>query len=157
MALLGNIIWFVFGGWALFIIYFLGAILFFPMFIPLARLAVYAAWPFGKEVVTQAQLENYRKVTGKINQLSVAQSGIRSASSALNIFWMLSFGWILALAHFFSSIVNLCFFWMVITIPNILGNWKLIGIALMPFNKVVVPKAVADDIKSKIVQSNLNI
>jgi uncharacterized membrane protein YccF (DUF307 family) len=146
MALLGNIIWFFSGGLVLFFLYMVGAIFFFPMFIPLSRLAFYAAWPFGKGVVTQSQLSAYRKSSGKQEELSVAASGLRVASGVMNIVWLLTFGWMLALTHLVASFVNLCFFWTIVAIPNIVGNWKLIGIALMPFNKVVLPKALVDQI-----------
>ena len=48
MALLGNIIWFILGGWFLFILYAIAAVIFFPMFLPLFRIAKYAAFPFGR-------------------------------------------------------------------------------------------------------------
>lgn len=157
MALLGNILWFVLGGWAAFIFYFLGAIVFFPMFIPLFRLACYAAWPFGRTVVTQSQLEKYREISGGNTELSAVTRGLRTASGILNVLWLLTFGWLLALVHFIAAIVNIMFFWLIITIPNIGGNWKLISVALMPFNKVIVPSTVGREIADKLVKAKLGI
>ena len=157
MALLGNIIWFITGGFALFFLYMLGAIVFFPMFIPLMRLAFYAAWPFGKGVVSQDQMIAYRKSQGKDGNASLMVSGLRAASGVMNILWALTFGWMLALTHLFAALFNLCLIWTIVAIPNILGNIKLIGISLMPFNKVVVPKVLADEIGVSAVRAKHNI
>jgi uncharacterized membrane protein YccF (DUF307 family) len=49
----------------------------------------------------------------------------------------------LALVHLSASFLNLCFFWTIIAIPNIGGHWKLIRVAFLPFNKVIVSSGVA--------------
>lgn len=157
MALIGNIVWFFTGGFALFLLYMLGAVCFFPMFIPLSRLAFYAAWPFGKGVVSQSQLSSYRKSIGKSEDQSTVVAGLRAASGVMNVIWLLTFGWLLALTHLFAALVNLCLIWTIVAIPNIVGNWKLIGIALMPFNRVVVPKSIADEIKLASARMKHNI
>jgi uncharacterized membrane protein YccF (DUF307 family) len=157
MTLLGNIFWFVLGGWALFVLYTIAAILFFPAFIPLFRLARYSAWPFGQGIVTQNQLSKFRALNGTATSTSADQTTMQSISGVLNVVWLLTFGWILALAHLVSSIANLCLFWLIVTIPNIGGNWKLMPVALMPFNKVIVPKAVENEIKLALSKSRLNI
>ena len=157
MALLGNIIWFLFGGWALFLIYLLGAVFFFPMFIPLFRLAQYAAWPFGRTVLSQRELSRYRQTKEIDDQVSAMTTGLRATSSIMNLLWMLTFGWLLAIAHFFGSIINLMFFWLIVTIPNIGGHWKMMGVALMPFNKVIVPATVAQEVKDTNARKKLNL
>lgn len=157
MALLGNILWFFLGGWALFIAYTLGAIFFFPMFIPLFRLACYAVWPFGRDVVTQAQLDRYRQVKGLASESSAIGTTMKNVSAVLNILWMLTFGWVLALIHLMASLGNLCMFFLIVTIPNIVGHWKLIRVGFLPFNKVIVPKAVAEEIRQEIAKSKLGL
>ncbi|NDY84166.1 hypothetical protein G3I67_13100 [Orrella sp. NBD-18] len=157
MALLGNICWFIFGGWLTFLLYTLAAIIFFPMFIPLFRLARYSAWPFGRTIVTQAELQKYRKISGAGHKTSITEQTFRITSGFLNIVWMFTFGWILALVHFVSAVINLAFFWMIFTIPNISGNWKLMSVALMPFNKVIVPSEIAKEIRIAISRNQLNI
>lgn len=157
MALLGNILWLVLGGWIAFLFYLLGAILFFPLFIPLFRLAVYAAWPFGRTVVTQAQLEKYRELTGANPNVSGVTRGLRTASGILNVVWMLTFGWLLALVHLGGAIINVFLFWMIVTIPNIGGHWKLIPVAFMPFNKVIVPATLGQAINDRLVRDKLGI
>lgn len=64
MALLGNIIWVLFGGWLLFLVYTLAAVVFFPFFLPIFRMARYALWPYGRGIVTQNQLKKYREIKG---------------------------------------------------------------------------------------------
>ncbi len=157
MALLGNIIWFFLGGWALFLGYALGAVIFFPVFIPLFRLALFALWPFGRDVVTQAQLDRYRQIRGLSAETSLVAGTLTNVSAVLNVLWMLTFGWLLALAHLSASFFNLCLFFLIVTIPNIGGHWKLIRVAFLPFNKVIVPSKLARDIKDEIARDDLGL
>lgn len=155
MTLLGNVIWFLLGGWLLFLLYALGAVIFFPVFIPLFRLAVYSAWPFGREVVSKQALDKYRQVTGKNVGVSSTETALRNTSTILNILWAITFGWILALSHLIMSIANLFLFWLVVTIPNIGGNWKLMPVALMPFNKIIIPSEIAKEVKLALARDKL--
>ena len=153
MRLLGNIIWFILGGWLLFLGYLLAAIIFFPMFIPLFRLATYSLWPFGKDVVSHGQLNKYRELTAS----PAEEEALTTLGGALNIIWVLTFGWILALFHLAASIGNLMLFFLIVTIPNIAGHWKMITVALMPFNKAIVPQLLADEIEATIAKSKLKL
>lgn len=157
MALLGNVIWFFLGGWALFLLYALGAVIFFPMFIPLFRLALFALWPFGRDVVTRAELDRFRQARGLVDDSSMVDATLKNVSAVLNLLWMLTFGWVLALAHLLASFFNLCLFFLIVTIPNIGGHWKLIRVAFLPFNKAIVPSKVAQDIREEIARSRLGI
>lgn len=157
MTLLGNIIWFFLGGWALFLLYSLAAIIFFPVFIPLFRLARYSAWPFGFGVVTRSEMNAYRKMKNLPSDISQAQSEMQGVGTILNFLWVITFGWIIALAHFFASLANLCLFFMIITIPNIVGNWKLMPVAFMPFNKVIVPKTVETEMRVALAKAKLKL
>lgn len=157
MALLGNILWLVLGGWLLFIAYAVGAIIFFPAFLPLFRLALYSAWPFGRDVISRTQLENYRKLGGADLAASALDRTLLNVGRGLNLLWMLSFGWILALLHLVCSILNICLFWLLITIPNIGGHWKLISVAFMPFNKMIVPSEIAKEVRLGIARAKLGI
>jgi uncharacterized membrane protein YccF (DUF307 family) len=153
MALLGNIIWFLMGGWLLFIVYTLAAILFFPVFVPIFRIARYSLFPFGKSIVSQGDLNKYRESQGSPTK----NSPTKSLSGVLNIVWMLTFGWILALTHLAASFLNLCLIFLIVTIPNIGGHFKMIRIAFMPFNKVIIPKALAEEIEVEIAKGKLKI
>lgn len=157
MALLGNILWVVFGGWLLFLLYTLAAVVFFPFFLPIFRVARYALWPYGRGIVTQSQLKKYREIKGIESNDDGATAAIRNISGLLNIIWMLLFGWLLALAHLLAAFANAAFFWLIVTIPNIGANFKLIRVAFLPFNKVIVPKKIAEEIKEEITKKKLNI
>jgi uncharacterized membrane protein YccF (DUF307 family) len=157
MRLLGNIVWLILGGWVLFLTYTVAAIIFFPLFIPLFRLARYALWPFGRGLVTQSQLIKYREIKSIESKDHLLGSTARRISGVLNILWMLTFGWFLALVHLFSAIFNMFLFFLIVTIPNIGGHWKLIRVAFMPFNKVIVPQSIADEINKELVKNKLNI
>ncbi len=137
----------------LFILYTLAAILFFPVFVPIFRIAKYSLWPFGKGIVSQGELNKYRESQGSPTE----NSATKKLSGVLNIVWMLTFGWILALTHLMASILNLCLFWLIVTIPNIGGHWKMIRIAFMPFNKVIIPKTLAEEIEVGIAKGKLKI
>lgn len=157
MKLLGNIVWFLLGGWLLFIFYALGAIIFFPMFVPLFRLAIYSAWPFGKTAVSKSLIEQYRETTGKTIEVSTTETVLKKTSSLLNVLWLITFGWVLALLHLLSSLANLLVFWLIVTIPNIAGHWKLIGTAFMPFNKVIVPSGLAEKMRLALAEKKHNL
>jgi len=164
MALLGNIIWFLLGGWLLFLLYTVAAIIFFPVFVPIFRIAKYSLFPFGKGIISQSQLNKYRELTGSKSEDDAATQVVdttktvaQGVSGVLNILWMITFGWLLALVHLLSSIANLFLFFLIITIPNISGHWKMMKIAFMPFNRVIVPKQLAEEIEIEVAKGKLKI
>ena len=156
MRLLGNIIWFLLGGFILFIVYTLAAIFFFPVFTPVFRIAKYSLWPFGQEVISEKQLQKYKELNGDSSE-NIVETASSLIGKVLNILWMLTFGWILALLHLIFSIVNLCLFFFIITIPNIGGHWKMIRIAFMPFNTVLVSSELAGEIRKELEKEKLKI
>jgi len=156
MRLLGNILWFLFGGWALFIMYTLAAIIFFPVFNPIFRIAKYSLWPFGKDVVREKNLRKYKELKGEASDNIVA-SGSEQMSGILNILWLCTFGWILALLHLVCCLTNVLFVWLIVTIPNIGGHWKMISIAFMPFNTVLISSELAKEMELAIERDKLNL
>jgi uncharacterized membrane protein YccF (DUF307 family) len=120
----GNIIWLVFGGLLLAIIYVIAGIIncIFIITIPFGlasfRLAGYALWPFGRVVVDRG------KGSG---------SGIRLIG---NIVWLVFGGLWLALLHLFAAL--LCAI-TIIGIPFAIAHLRLAGLALMPLGKQIVP------------------
>lgn len=164
MALLGNIMWFLLGGWLLFLLYTAVAIILFPFFVPIFRIARYSLFPFGKSIVTKGQLNKYRELTGSQTEGGTASQDVEATKTAthdvsglLNVVWVLTFGWFLALVHLLGSILNLSFFFLIVTIPNIAGHWKMIRVAFMPFNKVIVPEQVANEMEVELAKVKLNI
>jgi hypothetical protein len=86
-----------------------------------------------------------------------AKSLGKNVSAVLNVLWMLTFGWFLALVHLAASFANLCFFFLIVTIPNIGGHWKLIRVAFLPFNKVIVPASLAQEIRDGLAKARLGL
>ena len=86
MSLLGNLIWFLFGGFILGLGYILGGLILcltivgIPFGLKVMKLGLFAMWPFGGEVVPT------EKATGCLSLL-------------LNVLWIICGGIELALAH----------------------------------------------------------
>lgn len=123
IRLVGNILWLVLCGIWLFLGYAVAGVIncIFIVTIPFGiqsfKLAGFALWPFGREVVD-------RPGTGAV------------ASGCGNLIWLLTGGLWLALAHAITGAL-LCV--TVIGIPFGKQSFKLIGLALAPFGKMVVP------------------
>jgi uncharacterized membrane protein YccF (DUF307 family) len=135
MALLGNAIWFIFGGvlsgilWAL-----VGVVAFCTVIgIPWGRacfmLSNFTFFPFGRTVISRKDL------TGKGD---VGTSGFGTVG---NVIWFLLAGWWLALMHIIAGIAACC---TIIGIPFGIQHFKLAGAALFPVGKPVVDKHVAE-------------
>jgi uncharacterized membrane protein YccF (DUF307 family) len=125
MRTLLNIIWFVFSGFWLWVAYMLAGmiccvlIITIPWGIASFRMASYAAWPFGREVVDKPT------------------AGIMSVLG--NVIWILAVGWWLVLTHIATGIA-LCL--TIIGIPMGLANFKLIPVSLMPLGRRIVRTSV---------------
>ena len=119
MSILGNIVWFIFGGlWAA-IGYVIGGIglcitiIGIPMGLQSFKLAGAVLTPFGKEV----------------REVEDANSPLRII---FNVIWILLFGWEIAMGHlFFAVILGIT----IIGIPFAIQNLKLIPLALLPFGR----------------------
>ena len=118
-----NVIWFVFSGFWLWIAYMLAGIICclliitIPWGIASFRMANYAVWPFGREVVNKPR------------------AGVFSFLG--NVIWIIAAGWWLALTHIVTGLL-LCV--TIIGIPLGIANFKLIPISLMPLGKDIVAK-----------------
>jgi len=147
MALVGNFIWFIFGGviagilWAI-----VGAIAFVTVIgIPWGRacfmLSNFSFFPFGREVIDRKTLTNKDDMgTGKMG-------------TAGNIIWFILAGWWLALTHVASGV--LCCL-TVIGIPFGIQHFKLGGAALFPVGKTVVNKYLAEEARKKNAEKKLS-
>jgi len=155
MKTLANIVWLLTGGWLIGLLYLLGALVFFPLLPFLYPLIGYGFWPFGRKAIPKNRLEDYREVVGKGGDNSGGT--VKTVGVVANILWALTFGWVLALAHIIGSAINLAFFWLVITIPNIVGHWKLIPTAFTPFRRVVISSSLADEIDTTIEKQKHNL
>lgn len=119
MKLLGNIIWFIFGGFFNFVGWSLVGLLWYisiigiPVGLQCFKMAKLSAFPFGKQI----------------------QGDDKATSLILNILWIVLGGFGLALMHVFSAIF-LCF--TIIGIPFAGQQLKLARLALMPFGAKLV-------------------
>ena len=122
MSVLGNIIWFVFGGLLMSASYFVCAITYcltiigIPVGLQLFKLAYLSLFPFGRKVVDKGGLMGIGKLL-------------------LNILWIVCGGLEMALAHVTLGVL---FGITIIGIPFAKQHFKLAVLALMPFGKEIV-------------------
>lgn len=123
MRTLLNIIWFALSGIWLWIAYTLAGIICcllivtIPWGIASFRMANYAVWPFGREVVDKPN------------------AGLGALLG--NVIWVLVAGWWLALTHIVTGLA-LCV--TIIGIPLGIANFKLISVSLMPLGKQIIDR-----------------
>lgn len=122
MALLGNIIWFVFGGFVSGILYIVGGLVMcltivgIPFGFQQMKLGVATFAPFGKKVVEGPGAD------GCVNIL-------------LNVIWIVLFGWEIAVAHLVLALILGV---TIVGIPFAFQHIKLIPLSLLPFGRRLV-------------------
>lgn len=120
MSILGNIIWFIFGGLLLGLCYIFMGLLFcitiigIPFGYQLMKIGLLAMMPFGSKVV-------------------LGEGEMGCLSLGLNIIWILFGGIELAIAH---VILGLIFCITIIGVPFGLQHFKLAKLALLPFGQL---------------------
>ncbi len=150
MAFVGNIVWFVLGGFVIGSVYLLGAVILFPLLPFLLPMVGYSYWPFGRRPVSRSDVNAYKEANGA----PVLEDPLTQASAVIkflaNIVWVFTFGLLLAITHLFFGLVNLLACALLITIPiclpNALAHFKLAPVALAPFGVTLVPTKLAEDI-----------
>lgn len=121
MKLIGNVIWTLFGGFIVVIYYFVVGLLFcltivgIPFGLQLMKMAGFAIWPFGREILPGPK-----------------DSGCLSV--VMNVIWILLGGVEIALIHLILGVV---FCVTLIGIPFGLQHFKMAYLALVPFGKIV--------------------
>ena len=122
MSLLGNIIWFIFGGFISGIIYIIGGLAMFltlvgiPFGVQQIKLGIATFAPFGKKVVEGPGAD------GCVNIV-------------LNVIWIILFGWEIAVAHVVLAVILGV---TIVGIPFCLQHIKLIPLSLLPFGRKLV-------------------
>ncbi len=122
LHVIGNILWFVLAGLWMAIAYVIAGLIQFvtiigiPFGIQSFKLAGYALWPFGRVVVQRADRDQALSCIG-------------------NAVWLVLSGLWLALGHIVTGLL-LCI--TIIGIPFGVASFKLAGLALVPFGKMVV-------------------
>ena len=129
MSLIGNIIWFVFGGFVMGLSWWLAGVLCFISIvgIPWAKacfvIGQFTFFPFGKEAVNRDDLTGQEDIgTGFLGMVG-------------NIIWFVFAGIWLAIGHLMSALA--CFV-TIIGIPFGIQHLKLAGIALAPIGKTII-------------------
>lgn len=129
VRLILNILWFILGGWLSGTLWILSGVLLaitvvgLPWAMAAFRIASFSYWPFGRQVVSRAELSRRGDLgTGPVGLL-------------LNILWFIFGGWYLAIHHIVLGI-GLCV--TIIGIPFGLQHLKLAIISLAPVGKAVV-------------------
>ena len=125
MRLLGNLIWFIFGGLLMGLAWWVAALLTaitiigIPFAIAAFRIGTLSFWPFGREVVDRPSGSETRRVLVLLG----------------NVIWILLGGLWLAIGHLFWALL---FAITIIGFPFALQHVKLAGLSLMPFGKIIV-------------------
>ncbi len=126
-----NVLWFLCGGWLSGLLWLLsGALLAITVVgLPYAgaawRIAGFAFWPFGKEIVSRDIL------TGR------GDLGTGPLGCGLNVIWFLLGGWYIALSHLLIAFVEAI---TIIGIPFAIKDFQLALIAMAPIGREVVKR-----------------
>ena len=134
MSAIGNVLWFLMGGFFMGLGWWLAGLIAFVTIvgIPWGRacfvIGQFAFLPFGKKAISRKALTHQDDVgTGGLGLLG-------------NIVWFIFAGFWLALGHVGSALI--CFL-TIIGIPFGIQHLKLAGLALAPIGQTIVPKEVA--------------
>lgn len=130
IRLILNILWFVLGGWLAGLLWLLGGAILAITIIGLPwagaafRIAGFAFWPFGKEIVDRADLYGRGDL------------GAGGVGLLLNIVWFVFAGWYIALAHLLIAVAEAV---TIIGLPFAFKDLQLAWLALAPVGKTVAP------------------
>ena len=125
-----NIIWLIFAGIWLALLYAIAGVLIsltiigIPFGVAAFRMASMALWPFGRQVVKKAE------------------AGVGSTLG--NVLWFVLCGWWLALAHLVSAVLLAV---TIIGIPLASGDLKLLPVSINPFGREIVP---TDEVRTAV-------
>ena len=116
MSGLGNILWFILGGFLVALMYFAAGLLMcvtvigIPFGLQLMKIGVLALAPFGKDVTTN--------------------DNAGCLSIAFSVLWILCGWWEIAIVHLVLSVI---FAITIIGIPFAKAHWRLMKMSFMPF------------------------
>jgi uncharacterized membrane protein YccF (DUF307 family) len=142
MSFLANIIWIV-TSWYVPLLYLIGGIIFFPLLPFLWPMIKYSFLPFGREIVTTKYLKSFKEKSEN-DDFELASPMVKTLG---NVAWIITFGWILALAHIIAGLLNFFLIWMIVPIPNIMAHFKLVPVAFVPFGRKIISKELSKKLK----------
>ena len=147
MKTIGNLFWFLMGGFFMGISWYIfGALMFLTVVgIPWGKscftIGTFAFFPFGKEAINRKELTLKEDIgTGKLGTVG-------------NIVWFLLAGFWLGLGHLGSAIACAV---TVVGIPFAIQHLKLAGISLAPVGKTIVGTDVAQAARATNDKESLN-
>lgn len=136
MIFAGNVLWFIFGGgffawlgWMLLGVLLCCTIVGIPFGVAAFRIAGFAAFPFGKELI-DARLLGEERITG---------------TGLANFLWILLAGIWLAIGHIMSGISCFLCFFLVFPIFFGIAHFKLAMVCFAPLGKRPAPTELADE------------
>ena len=147
MAFVGNLLWFVFGGgffawvaWILLGLLLCCTVVGIPFGMAAFRIAGFAAFPFGRELV-DAQLLGEKRIYG---------------TGLANFLWVILAGLWLAIAHVLVGIS--CFLAFVLVFPVFFGlaHFKLAGVCFAPLGKRPVCRELAEEARLRGAKAELD-
>ena len=147
MAFAGNLLWFVFGGgcfawlaWILLGLLLCCTVVGIPFGMAAFRIAGFAAFPFGRELV-DAQLLGEKRICG---------------TGLANVLWIILAGLWLAIAHVLAAIS--CFLAFILVLPVFFGfaHVKLAGVCFAPLGKRPVSREVAEEARMRGARAEIN-
>ena len=159
MALIGNVLWWIFSFYVP-LFYLIGGLVLFPLLPRLWPLIRYSLTPWGKAIISKRDIVRYQSLTaenGGAQVSSIIPEELPDRLKFLNIIWMFTFGIILAFMHLCAALLNSVFFWTIIIIPNIAAHIKMIPVAFAPFDKVVISAGLAKEIKQALEKQRLGL
>ena len=144
MVFVGNLLWFILGGgiiscvlWFLLGLLLCVTVVGIPFGFAAFRIARFAAFPFGKELI-DSRLVGEDRITG---------------TALANILWIVLAGLWLAISHALSG-VAMCL--TVIGIPFGLAHFKLASVCFAPLGKRAVPRDMAAAARSRHAEARLD-
>jgi uncharacterized membrane protein YccF (DUF307 family) len=160
MAILGNVLWWVFSFYVP-LFYLIGGLVLFPLLPWLWPLIRYSLTPFGKTIISKRDIVRYQSLTaqnGGAQVSSIIPEDLPARLKLLgNIVWVFTFGILLAFMHIVAALLHILFFWTIVAIPGITAHIKMIPVAFAPFDKVVISGGVAKEIKQALEKQHLGI
>jgi uncharacterized membrane protein YccF (DUF307 family) len=147
MAFVGNLLWFIFGGgllaglgWLLLGVLLCCTVVGIPFGVAAFRIAGFAAFPFGRELV-EAQLIGEGRVVG---------------ASVANVLWVILAGLWLAIGHVLAGITCFLAFFLVFPIFFGMAHFKLARVCFAPLGKRPVSREMAEEARRRAVNAELD-
>jgi uncharacterized membrane protein YccF (DUF307 family) len=147
MAFVGNLLWFIFGGgffawlgWLLLGLLLCCTVIGIPFGMAAFRIAGFAAFPFGKELV-DARLIGEKRITG---------------TGLANFLWIILAGLWLAIGHVLAGISCFLAFFLVFPIFFGMAHFRLAGVCFAPLGKKVVSKELAGEARKRGASADLD-